>query len=66
MDGIKDLLLSPETESGEPGSGLEELFDVLPAENKGQIQLFLRELRSSGKVYSVGATKGARWYPGSR
>lgn len=61
----KELLLKHIRQTGEKGCKLKELCDVLPAENRSQIQLFLRELRNSGRVHSIGATNAARWYIGS-
>ncbi len=61
----KELLLKHIRQNGEKGCKLKELCEVLPAENKSQVQLFLRELRSRRKVHSIGTTKAARWYPGT-
>jgi ATP-dependent DNA helicase RecG len=60
----KELLLKHIRKNAESGCKLKELCEVLPAEKRSQVQLFLRELRNSGKVHSVGATNAARWYPG--
>lgn len=48
----KELLLKHIRQSGENGCQLKELCEVLPAEKKSQVQLFLRELRSIGRVHS--------------
>ena len=61
----KELLLKHIRQNSKNGCKLKELCEVLPAEKKSQIQVFLRELKNSGKVYSVGATNAARWFPGT-
>ena len=60
----KELLLKHIRQNGEKGCKLKELCEVLPAASRSQVQLFLRELRSSGKAHVVGATKAAKWFPG--
>jgi hypothetical protein len=44
---------------------MEEFREVLPALRRSQIQVLLRELASQGKAHVRGATRAARWYPGS-
>lgn len=41
-----------------------ELMQVLPALTTPQVQTLLRELKSEGKIYKVGSTRAALWYPG--
>ncbi len=39
-------------------------MQVLPALTMPQVQTLLRELKSEGKIYKVGSTRAALWYPG--
>jgi len=59
----KTLLLKHIRENAADGSQMEEFRQVLPALQRSQIQVLLRELRTVGAVHVVGATKAARWYP---
>jgi len=61
----KALLLRHIQENATTGSQMEEFRQVLPALNRSQIQVFLRELRRDKQIHSVGVTKGTRWYPGA-
>ena len=49
-----------------PDDRVEELRQVLPALARSQIQVLLRELVREQVIHVQGATKAARWYPGSR
>ena len=60
----KELLLKHIQDNRKEGSQLRELRQVLPALSRDQVQNLLRGLKSEGRIYKVGATKAARWYPG--
>ncbi len=60
----KELLLRHILDSGDEGSRLQELKQVLPALSRGQVQVLLRELKSQRRVHSRARTRAARWYPG--
>jgi ATP-dependent DNA helicase RecG len=60
----KALLLKHIKDNAASGARMEELRQVLPALSRSQIQVLLRELVKAQAVHSVGATRGARWYPG--
>lgn len=60
----KALLLKHIKDNAASGSRMEELRQVLPSLSRSQIQVLLRELVRAQAVHSVGATRGARWYPG--
>jgi len=47
------------------GSKMNELKQVLPALDRSQIQVLLRDLANAGQIHVHGLTKGARWYPGA-
>jgi hypothetical protein len=36
---------------------------VLPALSKNQVQKLVAELKKEGKIYKIGATRAALWYP---
>ena len=36
----------------------------MTTEPRAQVQNLIRDLKIDGRIYKVGATKGARWYPG--
>ena len=61
----KALLLKHIRENRKTGSRLKELMQVLPALSMPQVQTLLRELKSEGKIYLVGKTRSALWYPDS-
>lgn len=61
----KALLLQHIRDSIATGARMDEFRQVLPALGRSQIQVLLRELRMERLVHSVGATKAARWLPGS-
>lgn len=44
------------------GTPFKELQQVLPSNNRGQIQVLLRELQSEGNIYCTGKTDGANWF----
>ena len=60
----KELLLKHIRDNRKEGSQLRELRQVLPALSRDQVQSLLRGLKSEGRIYKVGATRAARWYPG--
>ena len=60
----KELLLKHIRDNRKEGSQLRELMQVLPALSRDQVQSLLRSLKSEERIYKVGATRAARWYPG--
>ena len=62
----KALLLKHIRDNQNTGARMEELRQVLPALARSQIQVLLRELVRKEVIHVQGATKAARWYPGSR
>ena len=60
----KELLLKHIQDNRKEGSQLRELRQVLPTLSRDQVQNLLRGLKSEGRIYKVGATRAARWYPG--
>lgn len=44
------------------GTSFKELQQVLTSNNRGQIQVLLRELQSEGNIYCTGKTDGANWF----
>ncbi len=60
----KELLLKHMRENGAEGTQFRELQQVLPGQNRGQIQVLLRALRKENRAYCVGRTSGARWFAG--
>ena len=60
----KALLLKHIRDNRKSGSQLKELMQVLPSLSRAQVQNLLQSLRNEGAIHKVGATKGARWYPG--
>jgi ATP-dependent DNA helicase RecG len=61
----KELLLKHIRESGDKGTPLKELRQVLPSHSKNQIQYLLRELRDEGRIHSSGSTSAAKWHEGT-
>jgi hypothetical protein len=59
----KALLLKYIQENRDNGSRLKELMQVLPALSMPQVQTVLRELKSEGKINSMGRTRATLWYP---
>lgn len=41
----------------------DELMQVLPPLSKDQVQKLVTELKKEGKIYKIGVTKAALWYP---
>jgi predicted HTH transcriptional regulator len=58
----KELLLKHIRQNSDKGSKFGGLREVLPAETRGQLQQFLKELRKEGKIHVIGKTNSARWY----
>jgi len=58
----KELILKHLRESAGRGVPLNEIYDVLPSHNRGQLQVLLRELKREGRVFCVGRTKAAKWF----
>lgn len=51
---------------GEPeGTPFETLSRALPTASRDSLRVLLRELRKAGLIHIRGATKAARWFPGS-
>lgn len=61
----RELLLKHIHEKGAEGTPFRELQQVLPGQTRGEIQVLLRELRNENRIYCVGRTSAARWFPGS-
>ena len=59
----KALLLKHIIDNGSTGTRFSELRQVLPSLTRGSISSLLIELRSEGKIHSIGVTRNARWYP---
>ena len=60
----KALLLKHIDDSGQQGSPLEELRQVLPALSDGQLKVLIRALRADGAIHARGRTRAGRWFPG--
>ena len=58
----KELLLKHIHKNGSNGTPYNELQQVLPGQNRNQIQVLMRELRREGRVYCQGKTRSARWF----
>jgi ATP-dependent DNA helicase RecG len=58
----KALLLKHIKDSGDEGSTLSELLQVLPSLSRDQVQKLLQEMKTEGRVYNVGRTRAGRWY----
>lgn len=59
----KALLLKHIKENRDSGSRLKELMQVLPALSNDQVKKLVAELKKDGKIYNIGATRAALWYP---
>ena len=59
----KMLLLRHIQDNREDGSPLRELRQVLPEHSERQVQRLLGSLKSDGRIYLIGVTSAARWYP---
>jgi len=63
-DTNKQLLLKHITENNSDGCKMAELQQVLPGQGRSQIQVLLRELRSSGQIHCIGHTSAGKWFAG--
>lgn len=61
----KAPLLKHIQDNADTGARMNEFRQVLPALERSQIQVLLRELRQERLVHSVGATRAALWFPGA-
>ncbi|MCX5809779.1 MAG: putative DNA binding domain-containing protein [Proteobacteria bacterium] len=59
----KHLLLKHIKDNAQEGSKMDDFRQVLPGHSRSQIQVLLRELKKDAKVFSVGRTRSALWYP---
>lgn len=57
-----ELLLKHIRQNNKEGIPFKELQQVLSGHSPNQIRVLMRELRISGKVFSVGKTSAARWH----
>ena len=60
----KALLLKHMEGNRDSGSRLNELMQVLPALTNDQVKKLVAELKKEEKIYKIGATRAALWYPG--
>ena len=58
----KELILKHLKKSGSKGASFSEFQQVLPSQSRNQIQYFLKELSTEGKIEVKGKTKGATWF----
>ena len=58
----KELLLKHIHKNNNVGTPFNELQQVLPGHNRSRIQVLLREMRDSGKIYCEGKTSDAKWF----
>jgi ATP-dependent DNA helicase RecG len=58
----KELLFKHVRDSGDAGTQLKELQQVLPTLSSSQIQVLMRELKAEGRIVVEGKTSAARWY----
>jgi len=61
----KALIMKHIEENRSSGSRLRELMQVLPELSKDQVQKLVRDLKVEGKIYKIGTTRAALWYPGN-
>ena len=59
----KQLLLKHIRDNRDKGSRLNDLRQVLPALSRRQVQALLAALKKQNKVWMVGKTSAAKWYP---
>jgi len=59
----KALLLKHIKENRDSGSRFNELMQVLPALSNNQVKKLVAELKKDKKIYNIGATRAALWYP---
>ena len=57
------LLLKHIRDSGQDGTPLGELAQVLPALTGAQVKYRLRLLQEEGRIFLRGKGRGARWFP---
>ncbi len=62
----KALLLKHIEENKKTGSRLKELMQVLPNLSDNQVKKLLAEMKKEGRIYHVGVTRAALWYPRDR
>lgn len=60
----KALLLKHIEDNKSEGSKFNELCQVLPALSYKQVQKLLEELKKESRIFNVGRTNAARWFPG--
>lgn len=58
----KELLMKHLMESGEAGSPMAELLQVLPSISRAHVKRLLRELAGEGRARLSGITRAARWF----
>jgi ATP-dependent DNA helicase RecG len=58
----KELIFKHIRKSGNEGTPLKELFQVLPGHSRTQIQVLLRELQKEKRIYIEGNTSAAKWF----
>ncbi len=61
----KALLLKHIKENKDTGSRLKELRQVLPGLSGDQVKKLVAELKKEEKIFNIGATRAALWYPGA-
>ena len=59
----KTLLIKHIDDNKRMGSQLSELKQVLPSLSYDQVKSLLRELKREGRIYNIGRTRAAKWYP---
>lgn len=59
----KQLLLKHISDNQKAGSRFSELREVLPSLSRRQVQALLAALKKQNKVWMVGKTSAAKWYP---
>jgi ATP-dependent DNA helicase RecG len=64
-DRWKVRLLEIINRGGAVGTPFEALSRALPTATRNDLRVLLRELRKAGRIHVLGATKAARWFPGS-
>jgi hypothetical protein len=53
-------------ENRDSGSRLKALMQVFPALSNDQVKKLIAELKKEGKIYKIGVTWVALWYPGNK
>jgi len=59
----KQLSLKHIKDNKNQGSKFRDLKDVLPSLSRDQVKKILAEMKKEGKIYKIGATRAALWYP---